>query len=239
MSNLPKVLAIIPARDEEDSIGEVITEVRSANPRIDILVVNDASTDGTADTARKLGVRVADLPINLGIGGAVQTGFKIALELGYEIVVQIDADGQHDPKCIKDIVEPLLNGEADVSIGSRHNSNENQESTFAKYVGIRFFSWLTSWAISQKITDCSSGFRALNEKAYQLFAEDYPIDFPDAEALIAAHRAGLRISEGPAKFRARNHGRSSLRSWKMLYYPFKETLSIAMMMTKKPGRPRE
>ncbi len=236
MSNLPKVLAIIPAHNEEDSIGEVIAEVQSVNPRIDILVVNDASSDGTSHAARKLGIRVADLPINLGIGGAVQTGFKIALELGYEIVVQIDADGQHDPNCIKDVVEPLLDGEADVSIGSRHMSNGDQESTFTKYVGIRFFSWLTSWAISQRVTDCSSGFRALNQKAYQLFAEDYPIDFPDAEALIAAHRAGLRICEGPARFRARNHGRSSLRSWKMLYYPFKETLSIAMMMTKKQGK---
>src|SRR5207249_5774016 len=155
MSNLPKVLAIIPARDEEDSIGKVIAEVHSANPRIDILVVNDASTDGTADTARKLGVRVADLPINLGIGGAVQTGFKIAQELGYEIVVQIDADGQHDPRCVKDIVEPLLKGEADLSIGSRHWHNGNKEATLARYVGIRFFSWLTSRIISQRVTDCS------------------------------------------------------------------------------------
>src|SRR5207249_7752145 len=132
MSNLPKVLAIIPARDEEDSIGKVIAEVHSANPRIDILVVNDASTDGTADTARKLGVRVADLPINLGIGGAVQTGFKIAQELGYEIVVQIDADGQHDPRYLKDIVGPLLDGEADLSIGSRQLSDGTQESSFTR-----------------------------------------------------------------------------------------------------------
>jgi len=230
------MLAIIPARNEEDSIKRVIDEVRSADPQIDILVVNDASTDRTSLMARKLGVRVADLPFNLGIGGAVQTGFKIAQELGYQIVVQIDADGQHDPTCIKDIVDPLLDGEADVSIGSRHMSEGNQESTFTRYAGIRFFSWLTSWVISQRVTDCSSGFRALNDKAFRWFAEDYPIDFPDAEALIAAHRAGLRICEGPARFRARNNGRSSLRSWRLLYYPFKETLSIAMMMTKKPGK---
>src|SRR2546427_1899124 len=112
-----KVLAIIPAHNEEDNIGEVVDEIRSADPRIDILAVNDASTDGTSNAARKLGVRVADLPINLGIGGAVQTGFKIAKELEYEIVVQIDADGQHDPVGIKDVMEPLLAGEADLSIG--------------------------------------------------------------------------------------------------------------------------
>jgi len=234
LSNFPKVLAIIPAHNEEDSIGEVIAEVQSVNPRIDILVVNDASSDGTSHAARKLGIRVADLPINLGIGGAVQTGFKIARELGYEIVIQIDADGQHDPRSVKDIIEPLLNGEADLSIGSRHWFNGNKDATLTRYVGIRFFSWLTSRIISQRVTDCSSGFRALNEKAYRLFAEDYPIDFPDAETLIAGHRAGLRIHEGPARFRARNHGRSNLRSWRMLYYPFKETFSIAVMMTKKP-----
>ena len=236
MSNPRKVLAIIPAHNEEDSIAEVIAEIQFANPRIDILVVNDASTDGTSNAARKTGVRVADLPINLGIGGAVQTGFKIARQLGYEIVIQIDADGQHDPRSIEDIVKPLLNGEADVSIGSRHMSHGNQESTFTRDAGIRFFSWLTSWIISQRVTDCSSGFRALNERAYSLFAQDYPVDFPDAEALISAHRAGLRICEGPAKFRTRNHGKSSLHSWRMLYYPFKETLSIAVMMTKKPGK---
>src|SRR2546425_11408343 len=120
MNNSHKILAIIPAHNEEGSITEVIDEVQTADPTIDILVINDGSTDRTSQAARKPGVRVADLPINLGIGGAVQTGFKIAQELGYEIVVQIDADGQHDPGCIKDIVEPLLNGEADLSIGSRH-----------------------------------------------------------------------------------------------------------------------
>jgi len=151
-------------------------------------------------------------------------------------VVQIDADGQHDPSGIKDIVEPLLNGEADVSVGSRHLPSRGQESTFTRYAGIKFFSWLTSWITSQDVTDCSSGFRALNKRAFQFFAQDYPIDFPDAEALIAAHRAGLRIRETRARFRSRNHGRSSLRNWRMLYYPFKETLSIAMMMTKKPRK---
>src|SRR5438309_3021621 len=162
MSNSRRVLAIIPAHNEEDSIAKVIDEVQLADPGIDILVVNDASTDGTSNAARKLGVRVADLPINLGIGGAVQTGFKIAKELEYEIVVQIDADGQHDPVGIKDVMEPLLAGEADLSIGSRHLYDGNANSTLARHAGIKFFSWLTSQVISQSITDCSSGFRALN-----------------------------------------------------------------------------
>src|SRR6266568_5232362 len=229
-----KVLAIIPAHNECDSIGHVIDEIRTAEPYIDILVVDDASTDGTSIIARNLGVKVADLPFNLGIGGAVQTGFKIARDLGYEAVVQVDADGQHDPSSVTGLVEPILNGDADITVGSRCLQNGNEKPTFTRHLGMSFFSWLTSRALSQDVTDCSSGFRALNARAYRLFADDYPVDFPDAEALIAAHRAGLRILEIPAKFRTRNHGRSSLRTWRMLYYPFKETLSIAMMMTRKP-----
>ena len=229
-----KVLAIIPAHNESESIERVINEIRSAEPYIDILVVNDASTDGTSVIARNLGVRVADLPFNLGIGGAVQTGFKVARDLGYEAVVQVDADGQHDPSSVTGLIEPLLNGNADITVGSRCLQNGNAKPTLARHLGMSFFSWLTSRAISQDVTDCSSGFRALNARAYCMFADDYPVDFPDAEAIIAAHRAGLRILEIPAKFRTRNHGRSSLRSWRMLYYPFKETFSIAVMMTRKP-----
>ena len=229
-----KVLAIIPAHNESESIEQIIGEIRTVEPHIDILVVNDASTDGTSGIARNLGVKVADLPFNLGIGGAVQTGFKIARELDYEAVVQIDADGQHDPSSVTGLIGPLLNGNADITIGSRQLQNGNAKPTFTRHLGISFFSWLTSRAISQVVTDCSSGFRALNARAYRMFADDYPVDFPDAEALIAAHRAGLRILEIPAKFRMRNHGKSSLRSWKMLYYPFKETFSIVVMMTRKP-----
>ena len=228
------VLAIIPAHNESRSIEKVIRELRSAEPKVDILVVNDASTDDTSKIARSLGVKVAELPFNLGIGGAVQTGFMIARQLNCDFVVQVDADGQHDPTSVTALIEPLLRGEADITIGSRHLLNGTEKTTFMRHIGNRFFSWLASQATSQTITDCSSGFRGLNASAYELFAKTYPVDFPDAEAIIAAHRAGLRIVEVPARFRARDQGRSSLRSWRMLYYPFKEILSIAVMMTRKP-----
>ncbi len=169
-----KVLVIIPAHNEEASIGKVIDEIRSSKPGVDILVVDDASDDNTARVAREMQVDVASLSINLGIGGAAQTGFQVAKQLGYDT-----------------------------------------------------------------ITDCSSGFRALNIRALDLFAESYPVDFPDAEALIMAHRAGLRVLEVPARFRERHNGRSSLRPWRMLYYPLKETLSIGIMMTKRGGCPSE
>ncbi len=234
MKNSLGLLAIVPAHNEEGSIADVIREIQESELIDEILVINDASTDETSNAARKLGVRVADLPINLGIGGAVQTGFKIARELGYEFVIQIDADGQHDPLSIKDVIAPVLSGEADISIGSRHLANGNKEATFTRYAGIKFFSWVTSTIISQEITDCTSGYRALNKRALQFFADNYPVDFPDAEALVAAHRAGLRIRETPAVFRSRNRGQSSLHFWKMIYYPCKESLSIAVMVTKKP-----
>ena len=229
---------IIPAHNEEDSIERVIAETRLAGQDLDLMVVDDASTDKTRDVARRSGVRVATLPFNLGIGGAVQTGFKIAKLLGYDMAIQVDGDGQHDPSFIQALVEPLVRNEADIAIGSRHLYNGNAKSSLARSVGIRFFSWLTSRATSQEVTDCSSGFRALNKRAFGLFADEYPVDFPDAEALIAAHRAGLRIREVGVKFRDRGHGRSSLRVWRMLYYPFKETFSIGMMMTKS-RRPAE
>src|SRR6266571_4766911 len=174
MNRQPKTLVIIPAHNERDSIERVIDEVRSANHGMDILVVNDASTDDTSEVARNMGIRTADLPFNLGIGGAVQTGFKIAQRLEYDIVVQVDGDGQHDPSCIDDLVAPIINGEADISIGSRRLGNGNFKPPLTRSLGIRFFSWMTSKATSQKVTDCSSGFRALNATAYKLFADEYP-----------------------------------------------------------------
>lgn len=231
----PKILVIIPAHNEEESIGKVIDETRALNPNIDLLVVDDASSDATAKVASEKGVRVACLSVNLGIGGAVQTGFKLAKLLGYEIAVQLDGDGQHDPSFILNLVEPVAKGETDIAVGSRHLYNGNAKSSLTRGIGIRFFSWLTTRATTMSITDCSSGFRALNRKAFELFADNYPVDFPDAEALIMAHRDGLRVIEVPARFRERQNGRSSLRLWRMLYYPLKETLSITMMMTRRGG----
>ena len=224
---------IIPAHNEQDSIGKVIDEIKSTGQNLDLLVVDDASTDGTKKVVRQSGVAVATLPFNLGIGGAVQTGFKIARMLGYDAAIQVDGDGQHDPAWIHALIGPLVKNEADIAIGSRHLHNGNSKPSLTRAFGIRFFSWITSRAISQEVTDCSSGFRALNKRAFSLFADEYPVDFPDAEALIAAHRAGLRIREVGVKFRNRSHGRSSLRPWRMMYYPFKETFSIAMMMTRR------
>jgi len=228
-----RILVIIPVHNEGNSIARVISEVRATVPECDILVVDDASGDGSQKIARQLGAMVVALPINLGIGGAIQTGFKVAKQKGYEIVIQVDGDGQHDPSYIQQLVEPLVAGTSDISIGSRHLYNGGCESSLTRRAGMRFFSWLTSRLTSSSVTDCSSGFRVLNKRAYVLFSDNYPVDFPDAEALIAAHRAGLRICEIPTRFRERDQGRSSLSTWRLFYYPIKETFSILVMMTRR------
>jgi glycosyltransferase involved in cell wall biosynthesis len=210
-----------------------INELKLNVPFVDILVVDDGSKDGAGRVAKQNGVTVVRLPFNLGIGGAVQTGFKYALYNDYDVVVQVDADGQHDASCLSDLVDFLLAGKADIVIGSRYLNGDPLRVSLVRDFGIRYFSWLTSKAIGQRITDCTSGFRAINKSALRFFSENYPVDFPDAEALILAHRAGLRIAELTARFRRRSQGKSSLRMFRFLYYPVKETFSVLMILTKQ------
>jgi glycosyltransferase involved in cell wall biosynthesis len=228
-----KVLVIVPAHNEEKSIGATLEEIKEKAPFIDIIVVNDGSTDATAEIAQQHRVKVLNLPINLGIGGAVQTGFKYAMLKSYDIAIQIDADGQHDPSYIGSLIQPLVEGRADIVIGSRYLDKDLIEAPLIRHIGIKYFSWLTSILIGYKITDCTSGYRALNSRAIEYFSNNYPVDFPDAEALIMAHKAGLKIVEVPVKFRKRSAGKSSLRSLRLLYYPLKETLAILKLITKK------
>lgn len=227
------VLIIVPAFNEQATISSVLSEIRSVNPDFDILVVNDSSTDQTAAVAAESGAIVASLPFNLRIGAAVQTGFIYASHMSCDIVAQVDGDGQHDPTFLPSIIKPLLDDSADIVIGSRYLYPDNKKPSFARNLGIRFFSWVSSRIIGHRITDCSSGFRALNRRAYRFFAEKYPVDFPDAEALILAHRAGLRIVEVPVRFRERNNGMSSLDFWRIIYYPFNELLAIITLISKK------
>lgn len=235
-----KVLVIVPAYNEEDNIRKTIDEIRENASFADILVIDDGSGDGTAKIAEECGVRVISHLFNLRIGGAVQTGFKLAKREKYNVTIQVDADGQHDPVYIPLLMEPIVKGEADIVIGSRYlDSDEEIGNSLTRGVGIRFFSWLATKVTGKKITDCTSGFRALSSRAVKFFSENYPVDFPDAEALILADRAGLKIVERPITFRNRSGGKSSLYLWRLLYYPFKESLSILMLLTKKMRRVNE
>lgn len=221
-----RILVIIPAYNEENNIQHTIKEIKEKASYVDILVVNDGSTDRTNEIAINNGVKVANLPFNMGIGAAVQTGFKIASEEGYDIAIQIDADGQHNPSYIPKLCEPILRGDADIVIGSRYKEKSEYRTSRVRLSGIKFFSWLTSLIIKQKITDTTSGLRALNNDAYSLFSEEYPTDFPDAEAIILLGYSGFRISEIPIKMRNRSGGISFFGVPKLLYYPFKNLLAI-------------
>jgi hypothetical protein len=228
-----RVLVVVPVCNERDSVAGTIGELKMNVPFADVLVVDDGSRDGTGEVARQLGIRVARLPFNLGIGGAVQTGFKYAVRGGYDVVVQVDGDGQHDASYLRGLVDFLLSEKADIVVGSRFLVDDPLRMSFFRNLGIRYFSWLTSRVVGQRVTDCSSGFRAVSRRAAAFYAENYPVDFPDAEALILAHRAGLKIAELPARFRQRANGASSLRFWRFAYYPVKETLSIVMLLTRR------
>lgn len=233
MDRQPRTLVIIPAYNEENSILGIINEVREKAPWVDILVVDDGSEDNTAEIARDLGAVVVSHCLNLGIGGAVQTAFKIARMWDYDVAIQIDGDGQHDPVFISQLVTSIVEDNVDISVGSRFLKNKKADGSFIRHVGIHFFSRLATVITGTRITDCSSGFRALNKNAIKLFSDGYPVDFPDAEALIIAHRAGLRIGEVPVRFRRRKGGKSSLRFWRFLWYPVKEGFSILMLLTRR------
>lgn len=223
-----KRLIVIPAYNEADTIVNLIEEIReTAGTAFDIAVVNDCSSDDTAEVCRQqANVVLLDLPFNLGIGGAVQTGYRYAWEQGYDIVVQVDADGQHDPAYLADLIAPLEQGFCDMSIGTRFLAGEGFQSTGIRRLGIRFFQYLIFFLMGQVITDPTSGFRACNRQVIRLFSRDYPRDYPEPETNARLLRLGYRIREVSVKMRERQGGASSIRLKQAVYYMVKVTLAI-------------
>ncbi|NNF06456.1 MAG: glycosyltransferase family 2 protein [Candidatus Eisenbacteria bacterium] len=229
-----KTLIIIPAYGEAPVIGEVIQEVMKARPDVDLVVIDDCSPDDTGAKALAAGARVIRLPVNLGIGGAVQTGFKYAVREGYDAVVQVDGDGQHDPHELAKVLDPLEKGEADMVIGSRFLEKTDYKAPFARRVGMILFSTVARLAMKQTVADTTSGFRSLNRPLFSYLAEHYPVDFPDAETLVLVRRAKFRIKEVSVDMRPRKSGKSSTTTLKSIYYPFKQLLSILVVMLRTP-----
>ncbi|MCX5717490.1 MAG: glycosyltransferase family 2 protein [Nitrospirae bacterium] len=224
---------IMPACNEEGRIASTISGIRKFS-NADIVVVNDGSDDDTASEARKAGAVVIYLPSNLGYGAALQTGFKYALDKGYEFAVQMDADGQHDPASIKAIIEPAIADEVDVVIGSRFLDKGNYKSPFVRRMGMYFFAVITSVVTGRTITDPTSGFQALNKKVMEFYASDaYPTDYPDADVIIMLHRQGFRFKEVPVIMH--NAAKRSMHGGilKPLYYIFKMMLSIFVTLLRK------
>jgi len=234
---MKKILVILPAYNESGNIGATINDLKSLDFAFDIVVVNDASTDTTAQEALKAGARVLSLPVNLGIGGAVQTGLLYALRNGYDIATQVDGDGQHDAQYLKVILAPILAEQADIVVGSRFiGPFQGWQSSAVRRIGIRFFAWLISGLTGYAVSDPTSGFRAFNAKAIKVFADDYPQDFPEPESIMSAKRFGFRLLEVPVQMRRRIHGHSSIRYFNTLYYMIKVTIAILLNMLKKTKR---
>jgi glycosyltransferase involved in cell wall biosynthesis len=228
-------LAIVPALNEEASVARVIAEIAEAAPGFDIVVVDDGSLDRTSEVAESSGATVLRLPFNLGIGGAVQTGYRYAYENGYAIAVQIDGDGQHDPRQLDLLLGPLANGEADVVIGSRFAGVGEYRAQLSRRLGIRIFAWVVSAVTRQRITDSSSSFRAVNRRALALFAVDYPHGFLETvEATVLAARSGLRLTEVPVVMRERTEGTSTLTFARSLWYAAKVLVAVFVSLFRRP-----
>jgi glycosyltransferase involved in cell wall biosynthesis len=221
-------LAIVPALNEEATVPRVIDELRAFDPGLDVVVVDDGSTDRTAAVAAANGARVLRLPFNLGIGGAVQTGFRYAFEHGYDLAVRVDGDGQHDPAELARVLEPVLRGDADIAVGSRFAAAaaDGYRSSRSRRVGIRLLAGVVSRIVGQRVTDTTSGFQALNRRGIALFARDYPHDYPEVEATVMVFRHRLRLVEVPVAMRERGGGRSSITALRSIYYMVKVLLAI-------------
>jgi glycosyltransferase involved in cell wall biosynthesis len=233
-------VAIVPALNEERSLPAVVDELRAFDPGLDIVVVDDGSADGTAAVAAAKNVRVLRLPFNLGIGGAVQTGFRFAFENGYDLAVRVDGDGQHDASQLGRLIAPVLTGEADIAVGSRFAADvAGYRSSRTRRIGIRLLASVVSRIVGQRVTDTTSGFQALNRHGIALFARDYPHDYPEVEATVMVFRHRLRLVEVPVTMRERDGGRSSITTLRSIYYMVKVLLAIFVGMFRRNVVPQE
>ena len=221
-----KCLIIIPAYNEAANIEKVINNIVQNYPQYDYVIINDGSTDKTEEVCANAGYQVLNLPINMGIGGAVQTGYRYAKKNNYDAAVQIDGDGQHDVVFLEDMLKLLETGEADVVIGSRFVQKEGFQSSQIRRVGIRFLSILARILTGVQVRDITSGYRVVNRKFIDIYANDYPSDYPEPEAMIIAAVYGGRIKEYPVIMRERENGTSSITFKKSVYYMIKVTLAM-------------
>jgi glycosyltransferase involved in cell wall biosynthesis len=223
-------LAVVPAYNEAPTVTGVLRSLQEHAPQFDVLVVDDGSTDRTAELAQRAGARVLRLPFNLGIGGAVQAGFTFARENGYRYLVQVDADGQHDPAEIRRLEAALdADPHVDMVCGSRFlTSDHRYPAPISRRTGIHIFAYILSRVVGQRVSDPTSGFRLYNRRAIELFARDYPHDFPEVEAVLMVHFHRLRMREVPVRMYLRDGGVSTITSGKSVYYMIKVLLAIVV-----------
>jgi len=232
-------VALVPAHNEERTVAGVVEEIKGFDPTFDVVVIDDGSTDRTAETAENAGAHVVRLPYNLGIGGAVQTGIQYARDHGFDLAVQVDGDAQHPPREIPKLVGPIIDGSADLVIGSRFLGTGDYEPPVSRLVGIKLLARLVSLIVGQRVTDTTSGFRAMNRRAIQLFAADYPHDYPEVEATVLVFRHRLRMVEVPVQMRVRTSGSSSIRFHRSAYYMVKVILALFVGLFRRYPTPQE
>ena len=228
-----KKLIIIPAFNEESNIEKTVTALQKNAQGFDYVIINDCSGDNTRQICEENGYNIVNLPINLGIGGAVQTGYKYALEHGYDVAVQVDGDGQHDPEFLSTMAEHLMDNGLDMVIGSRFIEKEGFQSSALRRIGIIFFSKLIKILTGTLITDPTSGLRMIGRNAMALFAVDYPRDYPEPESVVAVIQRGMKVEEIPVVMKEREGGVSSISLKKSVYYMIKVTLAIMIERIRK------
>ncbi|HGK8167000.1 TPA: glycosyltransferase family 2 protein [Streptococcus pyogenes] len=227
-----KKLIIIPAYNESSNIVNTIRTIESDAPDFDYIIIDDCSTDNTLAICQKQGFNVISLPINLGIGGAVQTGYRYAQRCGYDVAVQVDGDGQHNPCYLEKMVEVLVQSSVNMVIGSRFITKEGFQSSFVRRIGIKYFTWLIALLTGKKITDATSGLRLIDRSLIERFANHYPDDYPEPETVVDVLVSHFKVKEIPVVMNERQGGVSSISLTKSVYYMIKVTLAILVVRLK-------
>ncbi|MBR9936536.1 glycosyltransferase family 2 protein [Oscillospiraceae bacterium Marseille-Q3528] len=228
-----KKIVIIPAYNEISNIRTTVQDILDHAPGFDYVIINDCSQDGTMRFCTEQGMNIINLPVNLGIGGAVQTGYLYAWRNGYDVAVQFDGDGQHDASYLGEMADFLQAQQADMVIGSRYIKKEGFQSSGIRQFGIRYFSALIKLLTGKRVTDPTSGMRMVNRDVMKIYSEDYPVDYPEPESVVTILRMGKKVSEIPVIMRERQGGVSSISPRKAVYYMIKVTLAILMECLRK------
>jgi glycosyltransferase involved in cell wall biosynthesis len=231
-----KLLILIPAYNEEAAVANVVKEVNLVMPGVPVLVVDDCSTDGTLLEARSAGAQVLAVPHHLGLGGCVQAGYRLAFELGYDYVIRVDGDGQHDARDIPEILEALKREDCEMVIGSRFVNGDGEHSGFLRALGVVFFRAILRPILGRTVHDPTSGFVGVNRTALGLFSRSFPLEYPEIEALVVLQRKKFRFVEVPCRMRPRRTGRSTITPLKSLYYPVHVLLGVFVNLLKFEGR---
>lgn len=232
-----RILAVIPAHNEEECLAATLAELAEARPDVDAVIIDDGSTDRTARIARSKGYPVVSLSVNLGIGGAVQTGVRYALSHGYDVAFQYDADGQHRPDQIAQLVGPVLRGEADMVLGSRFITDSGYRVSIVRGTIMWLLRTLSSMAIRQRITDNTSGFRAYGRRAMQFMITNCSCDYPEIEAIILLVRNGHRYTEVPVSMGERIAGQSMFTPFRAMYFTIRSLMAVLISVLVRPACP--